>query len=374
MDIKKYRLFLTIFLCLFHNIYSNRYYEGPTVLFCPYGYTTKNETLNRPFLKINGVPANSDKVTKPYPAHTTPSFQSTSPKSKFKNMQLNGLKTKLLDQKKELENQISKAWWPKKIGTETAKFVHSSAIFKALSILGKLNYCGKAEQIIDKINTTVRTGNTEKTMLATTQGVLATAAHDIKSTNAVAAAAIQEALVPNPINSSLLHAEQKISQAAQQVSQNLQPTLNNGLTITKELIADSTKCSEFIVSHKKEILDHVKESLKNLTTKSNLLSKINPNAIKIDHIFSSNHIADNILKIDHAPGIIESAKNITTKAIKMIKKADNQNLLQKGPNNIRTYFNNMPVEIHIFIKKDTVLSIDTFVGHSQRIVKNLIEI
>lgn len=58
----------------------------------------------------------------------------------------------------------------------------------------------------------------------------------------------------------------------------------------------------------------------------------------------------------------------------MIKKADMHNLLKEGPNNIRTYFNNMPVEIHVFIKKNTVLSIDTFVGHSQRIVKNLIEI
>lgn len=104
MDIKKYKLLLTIFLWMHPNINSNSSHQVYISAYAP-NYTAKNETLNRTFLKINGVAINSNKTTQLYTPHTLPLLLpafNNRPESKYRNIQLNGLKKELLNQKKKL--------------------------------------------------------------------------------------------------------------------------------------------------------------------------------------------------------------------------------------------------------------------------------
>ncbi len=137
---------------------------------------------------------------------------------------------------------------------------------------------------------------------------------------------------------------------------------------TEQFIQNSKQISQEIIKRTPEILEYMQSSFNNLVHTSNKIKKIKDNVFNVSHTFAPDHISKGILKVG------QSAKEISAQFVDIIKKVDALNLLKDGPNTIRTYINNIPVEIRVFIKEDTLISLNAFVIHSKRQVTNLIEI
>lgn len=142
-----------------------------------------------------------------------------------------------------------------------------------------------------------------------------------------------------------------------------------------QILHTSEDVAIYIASKTEEILEHVTKQLESLTKSGNKIKNVTSKTFNIKHIFSGNHIKKQLLKTGESAEVtLLSTKHISTQIIKKIQHAHSSNLLMTGPNNINTHINNIPVQIRAFIKNDTLISINTFMGTSARQVENLITI
>lgn len=58
----------------------------------------------------------------------------------------------------------------------------------------------------------------------------------------------------------------------------------------------------------------------------------------------------------------------------MIQEADANKMLIQGSNIIRTYINNIPIEVRTYLEEGVLLSIDTLAEHSERVINNLVNL
>lgn len=145
------------------------------------------------------------------------------------------------------------------------------------------------------------------------------------------------------------------------------PSLKEAFINGVSKVGTNKQLSKWIISKAEEVQNLVKGSLGELVKHGNKIKEIYKNPFDVEHIFSKNHIRDNLLSVG------SSVEDIAEITIQFIKKADCENLLKEGLGTIRTFVNGIPIEIHAFLENDTLMKINLFPGHSTKIAQNLIK-
>lgn len=139
---------------------------------------------------------------------------------------------------------------------------------------------------------------------------------------------------------------------------------------------DPKKESKRSKKEKKRERDSTKEDLVRLKDPDTSIKKTIQE--KINHIFSKDHVAKDILRFGPLANTAENEsanKEAICKTLEeFIKKVDGQGVLRAGLNQFKVFINGLEAEIRVYIQDGTPSSINLFPGHPDRIIGNSISI
>lgn len=130
----------------------------------------------------------------------------------------------------------------------------------------------------------------------------------------------------------------------------------------------SAEIAEWISSQQKEIFNSIKPYLDTLIRHAKQIKGEQASMQDIEHIFSRKHLSNGLMRF------AERAEDIYLIAIQLIKEADADEKLTQGSNIIRTFINDIPIEVRIYLQDNILLGVDTFLGHSPRTINNLVNL
>jgi hypothetical protein len=248
-------------------------------------------------------------------------------------------------------------------GTEAAKMVHTFGLGKIISVVGKVNMARKARSLIKKLDKVTRVARSERAVAVTAEGFVVEAAHEAR-----AGSLAQR-------GGNILKSEIGSGSGAGRAAGGALGEAASAAEVSEVFSLSFKECHDLVKYNKQDILDHLSKPLEELTRSGNQIRALHEKGFDLLHIFSDKHIKGHVLKINGMPkNVVDAAKSISIEMIDIVKKVDNCSLFTKGPNTIRTAINGTPVEIRLFIENNTLMKINLFVEHSDRIFENVIKI